>query len=154
MKKSFKCISLMLSSLLILGCGSTAFSAATVEDNESIKAIYEKIEKGRTVLYSENNNEIPVEKLNNDTENISKKLPQKYDLRDYGRVSKVKIRVPRILLGICICSINGIEYSLAKCPKKQARENPQDTIDLSEAGQTWYIHSGIVDKSSPFTAIT
>ena len=29
-------------------------------------------------------------------------------------------------------------------------ENPQDTIDLSEAGQTWYIHSGIVDKSSPF----
>lgn len=40
MKKSFKCISLMLSSLLILGCGSTAFSAATVEDNESVKAIY------------------------------------------------------------------------------------------------------------------
>lgn len=27
----------MLSSLLILGCGSTAFSAATVEDNESVK---------------------------------------------------------------------------------------------------------------------
>lgn len=51
MKKSFKCISLMLSSLLILGCGSTAFSAATVEDNESVKAIYEKIEEGRTVLY-------------------------------------------------------------------------------------------------------
>ena len=71
----------MLSSLLILGCGSTAFSAATVEDNESVKAIYEKIEEGRTVLYDENNNEIPVEKLNNDTENISKKLPQKYDLR-------------------------------------------------------------------------
>ena len=53
----------MLSSLLILGCGSTAFSAATVEDNESVKAIYEKIEEGRTVLYDENNNEIPVEKL-------------------------------------------------------------------------------------------
>ena len=45
MKKSFKCISLMLSSLLILGCGSTAFSAATVEDNESVKAIYERLRK-------------------------------------------------------------------------------------------------------------
>lgn len=34
--------------------------------------------------------------------------------------------------------------------KSKLGENPQDTIDLSEAGQTWYIHSGIVDKSSPF----
>ncbi|WP_443716797.1 hypothetical protein [Ruminococcus sp.] len=87
MKKSFKCISLMLSSLLILGCGSTAFSAATVEDNESVKAIYEKIEEGRTVLYDENKNEIPVEKLNNDTCEIT---------AEYRRL---KIRVPRDIAG-------------------------------------------------------
>lgn len=151
MKKSFKCISLMLSSLLILGCGSTAFSAATVEDNESVKAIYEKIEEGRTVLYDENNNEIPVEKLNNDTENISKKLPQKYDLRDYGRVSKVKNQGSE---GYCwaFASVASMESSILSQNdlKSKLGENPQDTIDLSEAGQTWYIHSGIVDKSSPF----
>ena len=53
----------MLSPLLILGCGSTAFSAATVEDNKSVKAIYEKIEEGRTVLYDENNNKFLLKNL-------------------------------------------------------------------------------------------
>lgn len=99
MKKSFKCISLMLSSLLILGCGSTAFSAATVEDNESVKAIYEKIEEGRTVLYDENNNEIPVEKLNNDTENISKNFRKNMTCEITAEYLRLKIRVPRDIAG-------------------------------------------------------
>jgi PBP1b-binding outer membrane lipoprotein LpoB len=91
MKRSIKYISVLLSALITAGCCSTVFSAATISDyTDSVKAIYEKIKDGKKVLYDENKNEIPLEELNDDTGNAKNNLPKSYDLRDYGRVSKVK----------------------------------------------------------------
>lgn len=152
MKRSIKYISVLLSALITAGCCSTVFSAATISDyTDSVKAIYEKIKDGKKVLYDENKNEIPLEELNDDTGNAKNNLPKSYDLRDYGRVSKVKNQGSE---GYCwaFASVASMESSILSQSELRNKigENPNEKLDLSEAGLVWYIHSGTVDKESPF----
>lgn len=151
MKKHTKYISVILTAMLVSGCCSTAFYAATLDENtDSVKAIYEKEENGRTLFYDENNNEIAIEDLNAD-ESANRNIPAKYDLRDYGRVTSVKNQGSE---GYCWAfgSVASMESSILSQSKlrNSLGENPENNLDISEAGQSWFIHTGITDKSSPF----
>lgn len=152
MKKTIKYVSFVLSIIIAFGCCCTAFSAAELDDDsQSVKAIYEKALNGRTVYYDENNNEISVEQLNDETKDANQTFPQKYDLRDCGRVTQVKNQGEE---GYCwaFASVASMESSILSQNdlRDKLGENPQDNLNLSEAGLVWYIHTGIPDKSSPF----
>ncbi len=151
MKKTLKYISALLCVLMTAGCCTTAFTAAELNEDESVKAIYQKNENGASVYYDENGNELPIEALNDDSDNIKQSLPEKYDLRDSGRVSKVKNQGSE---GYCWAfgSVASMESNILTQSdlRTELGDNPQDSLDISEAGQIWYIHTGVTDKNSPF----
>lgn len=137
MKRSIKYISVLLSALITAGCCSTVFSAATISDyTDSVKAIYEKIKDGKKVLYDENKNEIPLEELNDDTGNAKNNLPKSYDLRDYGRVSKVKNQGSE---GYCwaFASVASMESSILSKANSEIRLAKTRTKNSTFQRQAW-----------------
>ena len=76
-------------------------------------------------------------------------FPSSYDLRDEGRVTSVKDQGSE---GFCwnFATTASMESSILSNPELRAAlgDNPQEKLDLSEAGNAWYIHTSIDDENS------
>lgn len=150
MKKKF--ISIFLS-LLIAGSCTSAFSASAQETDESIQDDIQYIEQVQnddiTMYYDENGQEMDITELNNDVYVNENLLPSSYDLRDYNRITPVR---DQGFQGLCwdFAATASIESNILSQPDLSAKtgENSSANLDLSEGGNSWYIHTNIEDNSS------
>lgn len=147
MKK--KIISLLLCTL-IAGSVASLFSVSAVENEQELQYIRPIENNNLLSYYNENGDEVDVEALNNDVDVNETSLPSKYDLRKYNRVTSVKNQGSE---GLCwdFASTASMESNILSQPELSAKEgdNPSRSLDLSESGHTWYIHTNCDDKSSP-----
>ena len=147
MKK--KIISLLLCTL-IAGGSVSLFSVSAAENEQEVQYIRSVTDNNLLSYYNENGEEVDIESLNNDVEVNESALPSKYDLRDYNRVTSVRNQGSE---GLCwdFAATASMESSILSQPELSAKEgdNPYKTLDLSERGHTWYIHTDFEDESSP-----
>lgn len=150
MKKKF--ISIFLSLLTAGGCFS-ALSASAKEiefdTQKKIGHIEQVQENNLTTYYDENGQEIDITALNNDVDINEQVLPSSYDLRDYQRVTSVKDQNPH---GLCwdFASTASMESNILSQTDLSDKigEKPSEKLDISEGGNSWYIHTNTDDKSS------
>ena len=147
--KMFKKIfAALLATTLIAGSLSIS-SVSAVENNETnsdtaeIKTITPIIKNNITTYYDQDGKEVDPTLLNADVE-VEKKLPSSYDLRDYGRSTSVKDQGN---LGLCwdFASTASMESNILT---QGLNNETADTLDLSEAGNSWYLHTNTKDTSS------
>lgn len=144
---SKKVLSLIICALLAFGSAATASAADTTEE----KPEYIKIAQQNNIksYYDDSGNEIDITKLNNDINVDESVLPESYDLRSFGRVTSVKNQGTQ---GLCwdFAATASMESNILSQPDlaKKAGENPQLSLDLSEAGNAWYFHTNIDDEES------
>ncbi|MGN1139370.1 MAG: C1 family peptidase, partial [Ruminococcus sp.] len=147
MKK--KIISLFLCTL-IAGSSVSLFSVNATEKEQKTQYIRSVNNNNLLSYCNENGEEVDVELLNNDVNIDESPLPSEYDLRDYNRVTSVKNQGDE---GLCwdFASIASIESNILSQSVLSAKEgdNPSQTLDLSERGHAWYIHTNFDDESSP-----
>lgn len=138
MKK--KIISLLLCALIAAGC-IPSFTAYAEDEDDGIQEIRAVTQNNLTTYYDENDNEIDITTLNNDVDVNENALPEKYDLRDYGRVTPVKSQGG---FGLCwdFAETASIESNILSQPDLASKlgDNPSEKLDLSEAGNTWYMN--------------
>lgn len=150
MKKKF--FSLLFSLLTATSC-ATSFSAGAAETNDNIQDDIKYIQQVQsddiTLYYDENGRKIDIAELNNDIDVNENSLPSSYDLRDYKRVTPVRNQGVQ---GLCwdFAATASIESNILSQPElsAQAVDNPSVNLDLSEGGNSWYIHTNIEDESS------
>lgn len=147
MKK--KVISLFLCTL-IAGGSASLFSVNAAENKQGTQYIRSVTDNNLLSYYNENGDEVDVESLNNDVDVNESSLPSEYDLRDYNRVTSVKNQGSE---GLCwdFAATASMESSILSQSELSLKEgeNPYKTLDLSERGHTWYIHTDFDDESSP-----
>ncbi|MGN0509581.1 MAG: C1 family peptidase, partial [Ruminococcus sp.] len=147
MKK--KVISLFLCTL-IAGGSASLFSVNAAESEQETHYIRSVNNNNLLSYYNENGDEVDVDKLNNDVDVNESSLPSEYDLRDYNRVTSVRDQGSE---GLCwdFAATASMESSILTNPELSSKEgeNPYKTLDLSERGNTWYIHTNFDDESSP-----
>lgn len=147
MKK--KVISLFLCTL-IAGGSASLFSVNAAENKQGTQYIRSVTDNNLLSYYNENGDEVDVESLNNDVDVNESSLPSEYDLRDYNRVTSVKNQGSE---GLCwdFAATASMESSILSQSELSSKEgeNPYKTLDLSERGHTWYIHTDFDDESSP-----
>ena len=147
MKK--KIISLFLCTLI--AGGSVSLFSVNAAENEQEAQYIRSVEKNNLLTYyNENGEEVDVDKLNNDVDVNASSLPSKYDLRDYNRVTPVRNQGSE---GLCwdFAATASMESSILTNTKFSSKngDTPYKTLDLSERGHTWYIHTNFDDESSP-----
>lgn len=146
MKK--KVISLFLCTL-IAGGSTSLFSVNAAENKQETQYIRSVTDNNLLSYYNENGDEVNVESLNNDVDVNESSLPSEYDLRDYNRVTSVKNQGSE---GLCwdFAATASMESSILSRSELSSKEgeNPYKTLDLSERGHTWYIHTDFDDESS------
>ncbi len=161
-----KTISLMLTvSLLISMVGllsgvqiSALEVKPTYEDKESEPLVETKANLDYIVpvgsgyditYYDQDNNEVDVTVGDSVASVDEMSFPSSYDLRDESRGTPVRDQGSE---GLCwdFATTASIESSILSNPELRAAlgENPQETLDLSEAGNAWYIHTNIEDEDS------
>lgn len=147
MKK--KIISLFLCTL-IAGGSVSLFSVNAAENEQEAHYIRSVNNNNLLTYYNENGEEVDVDKLNNDVDINESSIPEKYDLRDYNRVTSVKNQGSE---GLCwdFAATASMESNILTNPELSSKEGdtPYKTLDLSERGNTWYIHTNFDDESSP-----
>lgn len=147
MKK--KVISLFLCSL-IAGGSVSLFSVNAAENEQEAHYIRAVENNNLLTYYNENGEEVDVDKLNNDIDVNESSLPSKYDLRNYNRLTSVKNQGSE---GLCwdFAATASMESNILTNPElsSKAGDTPYKTLDLSERGNTWYIHTNFDDESSP-----
>lgn len=147
MKK--KIVSLLLCTL-IAGGSVSVFSVSAAENEQEVQYIRAVNNNNLLSYYNENGEEVDVESLNNDVDINESSIPEKYDLRDYNRVTSVRNQGSE---GLCwdFASTASMESNILSQSELSAKEgdNPYKTLDLSERGHTWYIHTNFDDESSP-----
>lgn len=147
MKK--KVISLLLCTL-IAGGSVSLFSVNAAENEQEAHYIRAVENNNLLTYYNENGEEVDVDKLNNDVDVNESSLPSKYDLRDYNRLTSVKNQGSE---GLCwdFAATASMESNILTNPElsSKAGDTPYKTLDLSERGNTWYIHTNFDDESSP-----
>ncbi|HCI60731.1 MAG TPA: hypothetical protein DE313_07980 [Ruminococcus sp.] len=138
MKK--KIISLLLCALIAAGC-IPSFTAYAEDEDDGIQEIRAVTQNNLTTYYDENDNEIDITTLNNDVDVDENTLPEKYDLRDYGRVTPARHQVG----GTCwlFAEMASVESSILSQPELASKlgDNPAEMLDLSEMGSLWYFGS-------------
>ncbi len=153
----------LLFSMMIFSTGATA-SALSEESYNEKKEYQELIEtksninliipvtvNNITTYYDQNHNEVDIT-VNNRTASIDESsLPESYDLRDEGRVTSVKDQGSE---GFCwnFATTASMESSILSNPELRAAlgKNGAEALDLSEAGNAWYINTSIDDEDSYF----
>lgn len=150
MKKKF--ISIFLSLLTAGSCFSVLSASAKEIENDTQKKIghIEQVQENNiATYYDENGQEIDITALNNDVDINEQALPSNYDLRDYQRVTSVKNQESQ---GLCwdFAATASIESNILSQPdlSNKIGENPFEKLDISEGGNSWYIHTNTDDKSS------
>lgn len=147
MKK--KVISLLLCTL-IAGGSVSLFSVNAAENEQEAHYIRAVENNNLLTYYNENGEEVDVDKLNNDVDVNESSLPSKYDLRNYNRLTSVKNQGSE---GLCwdFAATASMESNILTNSElsSKAGDTPYKTLDLSERGNTWYIHTNFDDESSP-----
>ncbi len=113
-----------------------------------LKIIRHVIEDNGIVYYDENGNEVDITQ-NNRKLNTRSSFKKTYDLRDENRATGVRDQGSE---GLCwdFAATASIESAILSDPKLSATL-PQDawqTLDLSEAGNSWYIYTNVADENS------
>lgn len=102
-----------------------------------------------TTYYDSDNNVVDITENNFASTIDESTLPKTYDLRDEGRVTSVKDQGDE---GFCwnFATTASMESSILSTPELRAAlgENGAEALDLSEVGNTWYIHTSIDDETS------
>lgn len=110
-------------------------------------------EHNNVIYYDEDNNEVDIRQLGAPAVQTYAKasLPERYDLRNEGRVTSVKNQGNE---GYCwaFASAGSIESNILSQPglAKKAGEDAKNNLNLSKTGTAWYIMTGIKDVQSPF----
>lgn len=146
---------LLAVSLCCTGLSVIPASAKETENNvvntSKFKTLTPEINDDNTVTYyNENGKEVDIDSLNANVK-TQYNLPSSYDLRDEGRSTSVKDQGS---LGLCwdFGATASMESSILSQPELSASlgDNAWQNLDLSEAGNSWYIHTNFADSTSPF----
>ncbi len=161
-----KILSILLSVSLVLSMAVTfaGVSVSAVEDKpsdtfedsiiidetkEKPDIIYPVTVNNLTTYYDSENNQVDIPAVNLSATIDESSLPSAYDLRDEGRVTPVRDQGSE---GFCwnFATTASMESSILSNPELKAAlgENPAETLDLSEAGNAWFIHTKTEDKDS------
>ncbi|MGN1111984.1 MAG: C1 family peptidase, partial [Acutalibacteraceae bacterium] len=144
-----KLISLLLCAL-IAGGTVPLFTAGAAENEQKPQYIRSSENNNLVSYYDESGNEVDVEKLNNYIDINESSLPSEYDLRDYDRVTSVKNQGSE---GLCwdFAATASMESSILSQSELSSKvgNSPSEALNLSELGNTWYIHTNFDDESSP-----
>ena len=147
-----KVLSILIASSLIMSATSITAGAVDEKSNEAsvgIKTIRPVIKNNITTYYDQDGNEVDITENNRDIKVNENVLPETFDLRDEGRSTSVKDQGSE---GFCwnFASTASMESSVLSNPKLRAElgEKADQVLDLSEIGNTWYIHTSIDDKTS------
>ena len=130
---------------------SNAEENIVIDDNITTEPdiIYPLTVNNLTTYYDSDDNvvEIPAGNLSSTADEES--LPSTYDLRDEGRVTPVRDQGSE---GFCwnFATTSSMESSILSNPKLKAAlgENPIETLDFSEAGNAWFIHTNTENEDS------
>lgn len=99
--------------------------------------------------FDEDGNEVDTTVFNREPISTYSRLPQSYNLKDENRITSVKDQGSE---GLCwdFAATGSIESSILSKPEllEQLPENAHETLDLSEVGNTWYIHTNYEDEDS------
>lgn len=152
-------VSLVLSMpIFSSGATASAMEEKTYERKESqdiaeimanINSIVPVTANNSTTYYDSNNNVVDISEGDLVASSDETTLPEKFDLRDEGRLTSVKDQGSD---GFCwnFAATASLESNILTNPELRAAlgENPEENLDLSEAGNAWYIHTSIDDESS------
>lgn len=148
-----KVLSVLLS-LLIAGSCTGMISAGAAETDKPTKSrqlrvINSEDEDNIRTYYDESGREIDITELNRDVDVNGNLIPSKYDLRDYGRVTPIKNQGSE---GLCwdFGSTASMESNILSQPELSSQIGgvPYEKLNLSEGGNSWYVHTDFADKSS------
>ena len=140
-----KVCSLLLATTMLAGMGSSLTAmAAETKHTPNVSTLTLKTKNNVSKFYNEKGEEVDLDNLNTSTflrRRVA--LPQKYDLRDEGRVTSVKDQGEH---GFCwsFASTASMESNIIT---KQINNATKDNIDLSETGGSWFSCNGTTDKS-------
>lgn len=124
--------------LISAGC-IPSFTAYAEDEDDGIQEIRAVTQNNLTTYYDENNNEIDITTLNNDVDVDENALPEKYDLRDYGRVTPARHQEGTTCW--LFAEMASVESSILSQPELASKlgDNPAEKLDLSEMGNIWYL---------------
>ncbi len=148
-------LSVLLVCVMVFAC--LTFSTSAQETGKKISLsdlgiskLTVKAENYQPQYYDENGNKVDSSQFKPDFSFYAENLPEKYDLRDYDIVTPVKDQGS---LGLCwdFGSTASFESSILLNDelKKELPQNAHEVLDLSEAGNSYYIHTNLKDESSP-----
>lgn len=142
-----RCFTIFLSTLLATSSASTVsvFANDSISGLNQIKSISQKFDGNISTYYDQDGNIVSSTDLNNSVK-VNQKLPSSYDLRDYNRSTGVRNQGTE---GLCwdFAATASIESSILT---KSLGNEDYTTLDLSEGGNSWYIHTNVSDSSSSF----
>lgn len=149
----------VLSVLLICAVlfSSLVFTASAKETDDKlnlsdigVSSLTVKAENYQPVYYDEDGNKVDSNQFKPDFSLFSVDFPETYDLRDYDIVTPVKDQGS---LGLCwdFGATASFESSILSNDELRAKlpQNAHEVLDLSEAGNSYYIHTNLKDENHP-----
>ena len=141
-------LSVTVLSATAISVGAGSVNEVQESDIAEIKTIKPIIKNNIVTYYDENGNKVDITAENREIE-VNTALPESFDLRDYGRTTSVRNQGTE---GLCwdFGATASIESNILTNPELSAQlgENAWENLDLSEAGNSWYLHTNIEDESS------
>ena len=141
-------LSVTVLSATAISVGAVSVNEVQESDIAEIKTIKPIIKNNIVTYYDENGNEVDITAENREIE-VNTALPESFDLRDYGRTTSVRNQGTE---GLCwdFGATASIESNILSNPELSAKlgDNAWENLDLSEAGNSWYLHTNIEDESS------
>ncbi len=150
-----KVLAVVLSAVMLFSLIPVSANATSQSENGKTATDYgfsfikPVIENNKVTYVDENGDEVDIASYNRERVATYSRLPESFNLLDEGRVTSVKSQGE---LGLCwdFAATASLESSILTIPelREQLPENAQDVLDLSEVGNTWYLHTNIEDENS------
>ena len=168
MFKKFLSVLLATSLLLSLALFSSNVTTIALDDGNTVTSedeapnkftgsesdldfIYPVTENNVVTYYDSDNNVVDITPNNAPSTVDESTLPDSFDLRDEGRLTSVKNQGTE---GFCwnFATTSSMESSILSNPELRAAlgEYPHENLDLSEVGNSWFIHTNVQDENSFF----